>query len=275
MAVPTTRLALEAVMKATTQVGRIIFESDLEDVAALTAELPTCAKGGSFTLVCSDHDSGEARANLHNDVLTVFFRETALSYNSAPAFRNSVETVWLHKESNGTWRVGTALSGGTTLASSATVASTGPPIHGWHGADGELIPSLVCVDSHVWSGLACRVLASNLKDLRENTDDENVEYDASQTEVVAEESGQEVVAGGSGQEVVAEESGQEEGAEEQEEPAQWDSGYTPQSSHKWADDGWSRGHWKSDKRKRGWSGWQDYGAADSAEPVVRGLSRNT
>ena len=86
-------------------------------------------------------------------------------------FRDVGEGLWLHKEPQHTWRVGRALGGGDTLLTSAACAES-PPLCGWSGGDQQHVEALVCVDTAVWAGLSARVLCTDLKAIREKTDDE-------------------------------------------------------------------------------------------------------
>ena len=162
---------LMEVVRCSSQCGAILVGSDIADVTTVTAEIPAFAKGGSYTICISEFDCGERHTCVDKEALTTFFKDSAYTYHGAPVFRDVGEGLWLHKEPQHTWRVGRALGGGDTLLTSAACAES-PPICCWSGADQQHVETMVCIDTAVWAGLTARVLCTDLKAIREKTDDE-------------------------------------------------------------------------------------------------------
>jgi hypothetical protein len=63
-------------------------------------------------------------------------------------------TSFIHKCSDGTWRIGAGLDTGFTALVSESIGGLTPPLQGWVcGVGGDNVPEVVVADTSVWAGV--------------------------------------------------------------------------------------------------------------------------
>ena len=123
-----------------------------EDVALLTDKIPAVGRHAVLS-VCWNSDDPVGHHAFHEQ-FGQYFVDPAAKFNSAPVWRGLDGTSFIHKCSDGTWRIGAGLDTGFTALVSESIGGLTPPLQGWVcGVGGDNVPEVVVADTSVWAGV--------------------------------------------------------------------------------------------------------------------------
>jgi hypothetical protein len=123
-----------------------------EDVALLTDKIPAVGRHAVLS-VCWNSDDPVGHHAFHEQ-FGQYFVDPAAKFNSAPVWRGLDGTSFIHKCSDGTWRIGAGLDTGFTALVSEYIGGLTPPLQNWVcGVGGDNVPEVVVADTSVWAGV--------------------------------------------------------------------------------------------------------------------------
>ena len=123
-----------------------------EDVALLTDKIPAVGRHAVLS-VCWNSDDPVGHQAFHEH-FGQYFVDPAAKFNSAPVWRGLDGTSFIHKCSDGTWRIGAGLDTGFTALVSEYIGGLTPPLQSWVcGVGGDNVPEVVVADTSVWAGV--------------------------------------------------------------------------------------------------------------------------
>ena len=139
-------------------VGEILSAAVIEhDLPALSAALPE-SKSVCIVANCDPNsvfeDVGRA--------LTTYFVDPQMTCNKSCVYQNKCGSFVIHKDSSGSWRVGTAIGKGETVLFSASSGGTKPPIAGWLNVHGDPMNEILVVEQAIWSNLVAEYLQNKV-----------------------------------------------------------------------------------------------------------------
>ena len=160
--------ALQRALQISSTFGQVTTRQQIEgDVSRLVLALPTPSCALTFALNLDL--TGATFEFPYGAALTTFYKDANAQYCSATVYKDTSGAMFLHKDVNSTWRVGTSLGGGSTILSSVATGGREPPSCDWCAKDGNLVEELYLVDSIIWSSLCLRVAQDpSLADPREH-----------------------------------------------------------------------------------------------------------
>jgi hypothetical protein len=159
--------SLQTALNTASFCGRITSRLEIDgDVSALSQAMPHPSAALTFSLNLDEDEFDRAELPFMG-AMTTLFRDVHSQYRNAPVFKDVVAAVFMHKDGNNTWRVGTALGGGNTILSSQVIGGLEPPIAGWCDGSGNIVDELYCLDSLLWASLCLhkRVHPANVADV--------------------------------------------------------------------------------------------------------------
>lgn len=133
----------------------IVAAKDVNDLVELNSQFETLN-----TLVVAFNGGDDPATLPYKSALGTLYISSSLTSCGAPVWHSFDKSLWIHKDSSNTWRVGAGLGCGTTYLLSDSAGGITPPVQNWSTPDGEPLPSedVLVVEATLWGSLAVHKL---------------------------------------------------------------------------------------------------------------------
>ena len=133
----------------------IVAAGDVTDLVELNSQFETLN-----TLVVAFNGGDDPATLPYKSALGTLYISSSLTSCGAPVWHSFDKSLWIHKDSSNTWRVGAGLGCGTTYLLSDSAGGITPPVQNWSTPDGEPLPSedVLVVEATLWGSLAVHKL---------------------------------------------------------------------------------------------------------------------